>query len=67
MLCTEQSPPARRLAVPWWGSVRPPIAHAWPNPTIMHTLHVDVTKGVSLTDQSFGIKQIAANVDGGQS
>ncbi len=48
-------------------TVRPPIAHAWPNPTIMHTLHVDVTKGVSLTDRSFGIKQIAANVDGGQS
>jgi CRP-like cAMP-binding protein len=26
VLCTEQSTPARRLAVPWWGSVRLPIA-----------------------------------------
>lgn len=45
-------------------TVRPPVLHAWPAPTVAHALHVDVTTGASLTDDPMGIKQIAINVEG---
>lgn len=44
--------------------VRPPPVHAWPAPTTVHAVHVDVTKASSLTNKPMGIRQLAADIDG---
>jgi predicted secreted protein len=45
-------------------TVRPPLLHAWPARTVAHGIHIDVTKGSSLTNKPMGIKQISVDVDG---
>ncbi len=45
-------------------TIRPPRVHAWPNPTRMHQLYVDLTSGASATARPLGVRQISAEVDG---
>ncbi len=45
-------------------TVRPPPVHAWPAPTRMHQLYIDVTAGVSATARPLGLRQISAEIDG---
>ena len=45
-------------------TVRPPVVHAWPSPTSVYALHVDVTTGASQTGKPMGIGQIAVDIEG---
>lgn len=45
-------------------TVRPPTVHAWPARSTIHSAHVDVTTGASLTGNPMGIKQIAVDIEG---
>ena len=45
-------------------TVRPPVLHSWPSRTTCHALHIEATKGASLTGQPMGLRQIAVDIDG---
>jgi len=45
-------------------TVRPPVVHAWPAPTTVYGLHVDVTMGTSQTNKPMSIGQIAIDIEG---